>query len=212
MFLIPFGLIFIFYSYDLVLTDMTALGFWRDTLAIDLINDLVGYLLIGINAWKLRSKSFSFSRALWLCAAMSLFYVATRLWSPTGLFGLACLAIETAGVLWLLKLLVDGVQDLESIEKRHLNYVQLHRWQYLVSITWLAVFACTVGVNFISGLGFFSLLIVFIWAVLALLLIITFLRTAMRYRKMGEEREKAEWRKKGSKKFFRGPLPLHIDK
>ena len=61
MFLIPIGLIFIFYSYDLVLTDMTSLGFWRDTLAIDLINDLVGYLLIGINAWKLRSKSFSFS-------------------------------------------------------------------------------------------------------------------------------------------------------
>ncbi len=213
MFFIPAGLVFVFFYFNITLTDMNLLGFSSSEMVVDLLPDIVGYGLIAWNAWKLRDKSYSFSRLVWLCAVMGIFSLALQLVAPTGIAALVCILLQTAGVLGTMKMLSMGVADLERIEKRHLNLPIIERWRRMVQITYIALVACSVAEMFLF-LGIFSLLVLALWFVMCLFYIITFLRTAIRYKRMDDEHTgKAKQKAKlKNRKYLAAPLEPHIEK
>lgn len=194
MYCIAAGLIFVFFYFTVQVGD----------LSIDLLPDILGHALIAFNAWKLRDKSWSFSNALWLAPVMGVYVTLAHLLAPTGLLGLGISIVEVGGTVWLLKLLVKGVADLEEVEKRPLRHAALERWRFLTTIAYVAVFACDVALQFIPGIAFFSLTVVLLWFVLCIIFTVSFFRTASRY-KNGDKNGKS------GKKYIRGPLPPHID-
>ncbi len=171
MVLIPIGLIFILYS-----TSIPVGG-----ISLDLLPDVVGYVLIAVNLWRLKRDSYSFTTAFPLSLFLAVYSVAVRLIAPGGLFGLIASGLELGLQVWLLKLLVDGVEDLEDLVDRHLNSILLGRWQQLTCMAWLASFVCLIAQSFIPGVEFFGFLVAVIFMVLGALLTITFFRTARRY-------------------------------
>lgn len=213
MFFIPAGLVFVFFYFNITLTDMNLLGLSSSEMVVDVLPDIVGYGLIAWNAWRLRDKSYSFSRLVWLCAVMGVFSLALQLVAPTGLPSLVCVVLQTAGMLGTLKLLNMGVADLEKVEKRHLNLNVLERWRKMVQLTYMALVACLVAEQFLF-LGIFSLLILVLWFFMCLFYVITFLRTAIRYKRMDDEHTgKAKQKAKlKNRKYLAAPLEPHIEK
>ncbi len=193
MYFIAVGAIFVFFYLDLDL----------GTLTIDLLPDIAGYALIAYNAWKLQPKSWSFQIAMWVSAAMGVYSVVIRIWAPTGLPGLVVSLVETGGTVWLLKLLSKGVSEIEDAEKVSLRWPSLDRWCTLAIAGYLAVMACTIAVQFIDFIGFFSLMVVALWFVFCVGLTVCFFRAASRY-------AKRDGGGKNGKKLIRGPLPPHV--
>lgn len=204
MYLIAIGLIFVFFYININLTGMAPFGFPANSVTVDILPDIVGYALIAYNSYKLRDRSWSFQTALWVSCVMGVYSTVARIWKPTGLLGLVITIGETAGTVWLLKLLTDGVSDIEDAEKRSLRWASLDRWRLLAAVGYIAVLLCTVGVQFISGLGFFSLLVVVLWAVFCVGFTVCFFRTAARCSGGGKNG--------GKKKYISAPLPPHEGK
>lgn len=193
MYLIAIGLIFLFFSFTIDIFGPV----------IDLLPDLVGCALIAYNAWKLQGKSYSLTRTVWLAAVLGVYVTVVHLVAPTGLIALFLSALEVGGTVWLLKLLVSGVAELEEAEKRPLRQGALELWRMPLTVAYIGIFACNVALMFIPGIGFFSLLVVIVWYVIAIIFTVCFFRTAANYRKTdgGDGKD--------GKKLIRGPLPPH---
>lgn len=194
MYPIAAGLVFIFFYFNIGMGSLT----------IDLLPDIVGYGLIAYNSYKLRGRSYSFSKLVWLGAVMGVYATVVHLAAPTGFLAFILSALETGGIIWIIKLLVSGVSEIEDAEGRPLRSGALERWRYPLIAAYAAVFACNVALEFIAGIGFFALLIVFAWAVISVIFTVCFFRTASRYRKRDDGGN-------GGKKVIRGPLPPHVD-
>lgn len=173
MFLIPIGLCFIFYSVPVPVAG-----------GIDALPDFVGYLLISFNLWKLRGDSPLPKRAVVLGLGMAVFSAVLRALSPAGLAGFVCSALELAGQLIFLYLLVGTVREVEERLGRHLNHLVLYRWYQIVSIFWAGSYICVLGNLFIPGVEAFGAVVGLGSLVVCALFIITFFRTALRYRKI----------------------------
>ena len=195
MYPIAIGLIFIFFSFTINLLGPT----------VDLLPDFVGYALIAYSAWKLRANSYAFSHVLWLSAVMTVYAALAHYFAPTGLLGLAVSALETAGTVWLLILLARGVGEYEDTEKCSLRWEQLDRWKLLTVAAYIAVFACTVALEFIPLMGFFTLLVLLYWAVSCVGYTVCFFRTARRWKHRHDDPGR------GGKQILSGPLPPHKD-
>lgn len=172
MLLIPIGLIPVFFYFNMELGGRT----------VDLLPDAVGYLLILYNAWKLRGKSYSFSNLVYLSAVLAVYATVVRQILPTGMAGLAASLLELILQLYLLKLIVSGVEDLGRIEGRHMNGAVLNRWRLGVSIAWAAVFVCAAAGVLAPWLVTVGALVVAVWAVLCILFLVSLFRTAHRYK------------------------------
>ena len=172
MLLIPIGLIFIMFYINISIGSYT----------VDILPDAVGYILIAMNMVKLKKYSYSFSGAQGLSIFLAVYSLYLRVTLPTGLLGVGLSLLELAAQLYLLRLLVNGVKDLESSIKTHLNSFILDRWRQGVEISWVASYICVIGNLFISGIEFFGFLVAIVWAILCMLFIIVFFRTARRYR------------------------------
>ncbi len=195
MYPIAFGLIFIFFSFTMDIFGPV----------IDLLPDPVGYALVFWSAWKLRANSYTFSHVLWLSGVMAVYSALAHILAPTGLLGLAVSGLETAGVVWLVILLARGVGEYEETEKCSLRWASLDRWRLLTVVGYAAVFACTVAVQFVPGIGFFSLLVALYWFVACVGFTVCFFRTARRWKHRNDDRGP------GGQKLIKGPLPPHLD-
>ena len=194
MYPIAVGLIFIFFSFTVNILGPT----------VELLPDFVGYALVAYSAWKLRANSYVFSHVLWLSAVMAVYSALAHYFAPTGLLGLAVSALETGGTVWLLILLARGVGEYEETEKCPLRWEQLDRWKLLTVTAYIAVFACSVAVEFIPMVGFFTLLVLIYWAVSCVGYTVCFFRTARRWKHRDDGPGTG-------KKVISGPLPPHKD-
>lgn len=172
MLLIPVGLILVFFYFNIDIGGRV----------LDLLPDAVGYLLIAFNAWKFRESSFSFSNLVALSAVLAAYSTAVRLILPTGIAGLAASLLELVLQLYLLKLIVSGVEDIGRIEGTHLNGAILDRWRLWLSAAWGAVFVCAAAGALAPWVATVGTLVVAVWAVLCVLFLLTLFRTAHRYK------------------------------
>ncbi len=171
MYLIAAGLILVFFNINVTIGGR----------AIDILPDFIGYLLIAGNAAKLKKDAYNFNRAGYFGIFMAVYSVAVRVFSPTGLLGLALSVTEIIAMLYLLKLLTDGVAELEDAVGTHLNGFILDRWRLAVEIAYIVSYICIVGEFFIEGTAFFGLLVAIAWFAVCVLFVIVFFRTARRY-------------------------------
>lgn len=172
MLLIPIGLILVFFYFNLDVGGR----------AVDLLPDAVGYLLILYNAWKFREKSYSFSNLVYLSAVLTVYSVAVRLILPTGVAGLAASLLELILQLYLLKLIVAGIEDLGRIEGTHMNGAVLNRWRIWLSAAWSAVLVCAAAGALAAWVTAVGTVVVAVWAVLCILFLVSLFRTAHRYK------------------------------
>lgn len=172
MILIPFGLILVFFYIN------AQFG----SFVVDLLPDAVGYLLIAANAWKLRERSYSFSNLVILSAVLAVYSTVVRLVVPTGMTGIAASLLELVLQLYLLKLIVNGVEDLGRTVGAHLNTDVLDRWRLWLSGAWAAVFVCATAGALAQWLAVIGLMTVAVWGGLCLLFLVTLFRTSHRYK------------------------------
>lgn len=172
MLLIPVGLFFVMFYINVPIGGYT----------VDILPDAIGYILIAANMVKLKEYSYSFTGAMGLSIFLAVYSLFLRLTVPTGLIAVGFSVLELAAQLYLLRLLVNGVKDLESSVDTHLNSFLLDRWRQGVELSWVVSYICVIGNLFIPGIEFFGFLVAVIWAVLCALFIVVFLRTARRYR------------------------------
>lgn len=172
MLLIPIGLIFVFFYINVPVLGRT----------VDVLPDAVGYLLIAVNAWKFRDRSNSFFYLVSLSGVLAVYSVAARLIAPTGMAGVAATLLELILQLYLLKLIVGGVRDMEWSVGAHLNTDVLDRWRLWLSGAWAAVYVCTTAGALAPDIALIGLLAAAIWVVLCILFLLTLLRTHRRYR------------------------------
>lgn len=176
MLLIPIGLILVFFYFNVDLGGRT----------VDLLPDAAGYLLILYNAWKFRDKSYSFTNLMYLSGVLAVYSTAVRLILPMGMAGLAASLLELILQLYLLKLIVVGIEDLGRIEGKHMNGAVLNRWRLGVSIAWAAIYVCAAAGVLAPWLTMVGTLVVAVWAVLCILFLVTLFRTAHRYKLVSE--------------------------
>lgn len=172
MFLLPIGLIFVFFFVNIPVFGRT----------VDILPDAAGYLLIAANAWRFREESGSFSNLLYLSGILAVYSTGVRLIMPTGMAGIALSLLELILQLYLLKWIEDGVKDLEQAVGAHLNTDVLYRWRILVSSAWAAVFVCVTASALAPGLAVVGLAAAVAWAALCVLFLVTLFRTAHRYK------------------------------
>ena len=171
MYLIATGLILVFYYFTIEIG-----GY-----AIDLLPDVLGYLLIAADLVRLRGSSRAFRLGIPLCAGLAVYSVAVRLLLPTGLPGIFLSLAELVAQLVLLYLLVGGVQDLEEAVGLHLNSAVLERWRTWRSLAWLGSFVLALAGQVTAVAAVLGLLAAAAWFVLCALFIVVFFRTAHRY-------------------------------
>jgi len=171
MILIPIGLIFVFFYINIGIGSFT----------VDLLLDAVGYILIAVNMAKLKEHSFSFSRALPLCVVLAVYSFAVRLVQPAGIPGVLVSLAELLMQLYLLRLLVSGVRELEYGVGAHLNSTVLDRWREWLSISMAASYACALMKLFVPAFTLLGYAVAAVWAVLCILFIVVFFRTNHRY-------------------------------
>lgn len=172
MFLIPVGLIFVFFYINVQVGNHV----------VDILPDAVGYLLIAANAWKFRGKSDPFSNLVILSSILAAYSMVVRLIVPTGMAGIAASLLELILQLYLLKMIVAGVEDIGRTVGAHLNADVLNRWRLWLSGAWTAVFVCATAGALAQWLAVVGLLVVAVWAVLCLLFLVTLFRTSHRYK------------------------------
>lgn len=172
MLLIPIGLILVFFYFNIDLGGRV----------LDLLPDAVGYLLIAFNAWKFRERSYAFSNLAALSIALAVYSTVVRLILPTGIAGLAASLLELILQLYLLKLIVSGVEDIGRLEGTHLNGAILDRWRLWLSAAWAAVFVCAAAGALAPWVITVGGLVAAVWAVLCILFLLTLFRTAHRYK------------------------------
>lgn len=171
MLLIPIGLILVFFYLN---ADIGGL-------VVDLLPDAVGYILIAVNAWKFRERSYSFSNLVILSGVLAVYSAAVRLLLPTGMAGIAASLLELIMQLYLLKLIVSGVEDLGRMEGTHLNGDVLNRWRLCLSAAWGGVFVCATAGALAPWLVSVGVAVAVVWAVLCILFLLTLFRTNHRY-------------------------------
>jgi len=181
MILIPIGLIFVFFYINI------SVG----SFAVDLLPDAVGYILIAVNMAKQKQHSFSFSKALPLCLILAVYSLAARLLQPAGILGLLVSLAELLMQLYLLRLLVSGVRELEYGVGTHLNSDVLDRWREWLSISMAASYACALMKLFVPAFTLLGYAIAAVWAVLCILFIVVFFRTNHRYRLLLENKDES---------------------
>lgn len=172
MFFIPIGLIFVFFYINMDIGGFT----------IDLLLDAVGYILIAVAIAKRKEHSFSFSKALPLCAILAVYSFAVRLLQPVGLLGILVSLVELLMQLYLLRLLTSGVRELEYGVGTHLNSAILDCWREWLSVSMIASYVCAIMKLFVPAFTFLGYVIAAVWAVLCILFIVVFFRTSRRYR------------------------------
>lgn len=172
MLLIPIGLIFVFFYINIAVFGRT----------VDILPDAVGYILIALGARRFRGKSYSFSNLAYLGGFLAVYSVVMWLMAPTGMAGIALSLLELILQLYLLKWIVNGLEDMERFVGAHLNTDVLDRWRLLLSGVWTAVFICAAASALAPGLVIIGLAAAAAWAVLCVLFLLTLFRTGRRYR------------------------------
>ena len=181
MLLIPIGLIFVFFYINVAAGSRT----------VDILPDAVGYILIAVNARKFREKSDAFSRLVILCIVLSVYSIAVRLIVPTGLVGVLLSLLELLLQIYLLRLIVRGIEDLEHEVGAHLNAKLLDRWRLALTAGWVASYFGALLDTLLGGIGIVGALIAAAWAVLCVLFLIVLFRTNHRYQLLMKQ-EKTE--------------------
>ena len=182
MYLIAAGLILVFYYFNIEIGGR----------AIDILPDVLGYLLIAADLVRLRGSSRAFRRGIPLCAGLAVYSVAVRLFLPTGLPGIFFSLAELIAQLVLLYLLVSGVQDLEEAVGTHLNSTVLERWRTWLSLAWLGSFVFVLVGQVTAAAAVLGMLMAAAWFGLCALFGADFFRTAHRYR-LVLERQNRGW-------------------
>lgn len=172
MLLFPIGLVFVFFYINIPIFGRT----------VDILPDAVGYVLIAVNARRFQGKSYSFSNLVYLSGFLAVYSTLVRLIMPTGLTGIALSLLELILQLYLLKWIVNGLEDMERIAGAHLNTDVLDRWRLLLSGVWTAVFISVTASALAPGLTIIGLAAAAAWAVLCVLFLLTLLRTSRRYK------------------------------
>ncbi len=171
MLLIPIGLIFVFFYINVPIGDYV----------VDILPDAVGYILIAINLVKLKASSYSFSKAFPVCLILAVYSLAARLFQPTGMLGVLVSLVELLMQLYLLRMLVSGVEELEYRVGAHLNSTVLDMWRKWLAVSLVVSYVFALMELFISWLASLAYIVVVAWAVLCVLFITVFFRTSHRY-------------------------------
>lgn len=179
MLLIPIGLIFVFFYINIPIGSFT----------VDLLLDAVGYVLIAVDLRKLRQCP-SFSKVFPVCLVLAVYSLAVRLLQPTGMLGVLASLAELLMQLYLLRMLVNGVEELEYRIGTHLNSFVLELWLKWLSVSLIVRYVLTLAQVLVDWIAVLSPIVTVAWAVLCILFIIVFFRTSHRYRLLTKESAK----------------------
>ncbi len=171
MLLIPIGLIFVFFYINIPIGNFV----------VDILPDAVGYILIAVNLAKLKKHSYSFSNAFSVCLILAVYSLAVRLLQPSGMLGVLASLAELLMQLYLLRRLVNGVEELEYRVDTHLNSTVLDLWRKWLSVSLTVNYVFALMQLFVPWLSSLGYIVVTAWAILCILFITVFFRTNHRY-------------------------------
>lgn len=179
--LIPIGLIFVLFYINIPIGN----------LVVDILPDAVGYILIAVSLSKLKSGSYSFSKAFPLCLILAVYSLAVRLLLPSGMLGALASLAELLMQLYLLRLLVNVVEELEYSVGTHLNSTVLKLWCKWLCVALVVNYIFALMQLFLPWLPALGYILVTVWAVLCILFITVFFRTSRRYRLLTQHNAKS---------------------
>ncbi len=182
MLLIPIGLIFVFFYINIPIGNFV----------VDILPDAVGYILIAVNLAKLKKHAYSFSNAFSVCLILAVYSLAVRLLQPSGMLGVLASLAELLMQLYLLRRLVNGVEELEYRVDTHLNSTVLDLWRKWLSGSLTVNYIFALMQLFIPWLASLGYIAVTAWAILCILFITVFFRTNHRYHLLLKNQRKQE--------------------
>lgn len=172
MYWIATGLIFVFFYINVPIGSRT----------VDILPDILGYVLIGVDLYRMRKKSRFFGWGVLLCAVLAVYSVSVRIVLPTGILGVSLSVTELVLQLLLLYLLVYGIKDLEREVGVHLNSTVLDRWRIWLSVVWVGSYLFVMVGVMMPTIAAFGVLLMIAWFLLCVLFLVAFYRTAHRYK------------------------------